>query len=334
MPRPAARRPCQSTYPAGSTLKTLHASFPHTRAQLRPRSMLRAPGSRLPSGPGTRALEPRKRLASCVGRESNPGQLLGRQLCSPLYHQRCTARAAPRRRPRVRSSAFTPSLHRLGRLAQPCPDVLPDRSSAPPHAPAAAARRRSRAGPAQLCGSAGPTARRPPLGGALAALRLPGPRPPTHAAPPRPAGLGPSPPAGPRAHIPHRRRTPHGRHPPVPRAAPSSPASPPRGSVASPRSALSTATRQAPWPRQEALAGLWRSRTRARRRGGVARKGKGWRWSTAGRPDTRRRPAPLVGRWREEKKGPGGKRLERAATAATKKGVLPPRRGIEPRSPA
>ena len=26
--------------------------------------------------------------ANCVGRESNPGQLLGRQLCSPLYHQR------------------------------------------------------------------------------------------------------------------------------------------------------------------------------------------------------------------------------------------------------
>ena len=24
----------------------------------------------------------------CVGRESNPGQLLGRQLCSPLYHRR------------------------------------------------------------------------------------------------------------------------------------------------------------------------------------------------------------------------------------------------------
>ena len=23
----------------------------------------------------------------CIGRESNPGQLLGRQLCSPLYHQ-------------------------------------------------------------------------------------------------------------------------------------------------------------------------------------------------------------------------------------------------------
>ena len=24
----------------------------------------------------------------CVGRESNSGQLLGRQLCSPLYHRR------------------------------------------------------------------------------------------------------------------------------------------------------------------------------------------------------------------------------------------------------
>ena len=29
-----------------------------------------------------------QRKAACVGRESNPGQLLGRQLCSPLYHQR------------------------------------------------------------------------------------------------------------------------------------------------------------------------------------------------------------------------------------------------------
>lgn len=26
-------------------------------------------------------------LMICIGRESNPGQLLGRQLCSPLYHQ-------------------------------------------------------------------------------------------------------------------------------------------------------------------------------------------------------------------------------------------------------
>ena len=27
--------------------------------------------------------------ATCDGWESNPGQLLGRQLCSPLYHHRC-----------------------------------------------------------------------------------------------------------------------------------------------------------------------------------------------------------------------------------------------------
>ena len=31
---------------------------------------------------------PSKREIVCVGRESNPGQLLGRQLCSPLYHRR------------------------------------------------------------------------------------------------------------------------------------------------------------------------------------------------------------------------------------------------------
>ena len=34
------------------------------------------------------AQQPYQEMAYCVGRESNPGQLLGRQLCSPLYHQR------------------------------------------------------------------------------------------------------------------------------------------------------------------------------------------------------------------------------------------------------
>ena len=29
-----------------------------------------------------------KKVCNCDGRESNPGQLLGRQLCSPLYHHR------------------------------------------------------------------------------------------------------------------------------------------------------------------------------------------------------------------------------------------------------
>ena len=28
------------------------------------------------------------KTGACDGRESNPGQLLGRQLCSPLYHHR------------------------------------------------------------------------------------------------------------------------------------------------------------------------------------------------------------------------------------------------------
>lgn len=54
---------------------------------------------RNPSAPGvaTGALGPAIQGQSmpaggkgCVGRESNPGQLLGRQLCSPLYHQRHT----------------------------------------------------------------------------------------------------------------------------------------------------------------------------------------------------------------------------------------------------
>ena len=30
-----------------------------------------------------------KTFFHCISRESNPGQLLGRQLCSPLYHWRC-----------------------------------------------------------------------------------------------------------------------------------------------------------------------------------------------------------------------------------------------------
>ena len=33
-----------------------------------------------------------KQKWKCVGRESNPGQLLGRQLCSPLYHRRHATR--------------------------------------------------------------------------------------------------------------------------------------------------------------------------------------------------------------------------------------------------
>lgn len=65
--------------------------------------------------------EPRglvKRSTRCVGRESNPGQLLGRQLCSPLYHQRrpppgtgCRAGHRRRRGLPTRPSAPTGSAH-------------------------------------------------------------------------------------------------------------------------------------------------------------------------------------------------------------------------------
>lgn len=134
-----------------------------------------APGSRLPWGLATGALETRKRLASCVGRESNPGQLLGRQLCSPLYHQRCTARAAPRRRPRVRPGVCTRlwSPPRRPSAPRPCPDDPPVHSAAQLLAPAEAARRPTRASPTRLGGSPGPPATRP-----WGALRGPPPPPP------------------------------------------------------------------------------------------------------------------------------------------------------------
>ena len=38
--------------------------------------------------PDTTDLCTKARIKTCVSRESNPGQLLGRQLCSPLYHWR------------------------------------------------------------------------------------------------------------------------------------------------------------------------------------------------------------------------------------------------------
>ena len=59
---------------------------------------------------------------------------------------------------------------------------------------------------------------------------------------------------------------------------------------------------------------------------------KGWgRW-TAGRPGTRRRPDD--GRPRRSAPAPREQEVGPRGAQATKKGVLPPRRGIEPRSPA
>ncbi|XP_038445431.1 basic proline-rich protein-like, partial [Canis lupus familiaris] len=107
-------------------------------------------------------------------------------------------RAAPGRRPRLRTSASSPSRHRLRRLPQPCPDVPAGRSSAPSRAPPAAARRPP-AHPTQpwlLRRHDRPPPPPPALGGALAALRLPGPRLP--AGEPAPCPL---PPPGSRAAV-------------------------------------------------------------------------------------------------------------------------------------
>ncbi|XP_038442383.1 collagen alpha-1(I) chain-like [Canis lupus familiaris] len=110
-------------------------------------------------------------------RESNPGR---------------GARAAPGRRPRLRTSASSPSRHRLRRLPQPCPDVPAGRSSAPSRAPPAAARRPTRATPTQPWllrrhdrpppppPASGGRSRRPAAPGPSASARPP--RPPPRAA--------------------------------------------------------------------------------------------------------------------------------------------------------
>ncbi|XP_038304701.1 basic proline-rich protein-like isoform X1 [Canis lupus familiaris] len=107
----------------------------------------------------------------------------------PTLH---TARAAPGRRPRLRTSASSPSRHRLRRLPQPCPDVPAVRSSAPSRAPPAAARRPTRATPTQPWllrrhdrpppppPASGGRSRRPAAPGPSASARPP--RPPPRAA--------------------------------------------------------------------------------------------------------------------------------------------------------
>lgn len=164
-----------------------------------------------------------KRWARCVGRESNPGQLLGRQLCSPLYHQRCTARAAPTRRPRARRSAVSPPpplpLRRPGaaRPRRPVRQQLCAASGATVGRPG----RLNRSSPTQLPSPPARTllGRGAGWGRAVAALLLPGPR--LHAAarpPPRarhlwfPARQSPSPTAVGRGHSPAPKGD--GTHPP------------------------------------------------------------------------------------------------------------------------
>ena len=162
-----------------------------------------------PNAPAGRALELSKRSARCVGRESNPGQLLGRQLCSPLYHQRSTARAAARRRPRARPSILSPP------PPHPCPDAPSAGGSAPPPpAPPAATRRPKRASATRSPGihrphrpRAAPPRPSGPSLPAAARQRLPaltpggqrGARSFQH-----PAGQSPTPPGAGRGHFPRR----------------------------------------------------------------------------------------------------------------------------------
>ncbi|XP_059001383.1 basic proline-rich protein-like [Mustela lutreola] len=199
---------------------------------------LRAPGC---TGLATGVLETRKRLACCVGRESNPGQLLGRQLCSPLYHQRCTARAAPRT-PAQGSGpgACTLSGHRLWppppppSTPWPCPDDPPIHSAALLHGPSSG---RPPSHPRQPHAAGPLRGARPPANRLWEALAPPGlswshRRPPTPLLPAGKPGLRDPRPSGhalplgllhrvlAKATSPRPRTARHTRGPPVPRAPP------------------------------------------------------------------------------------------------------------------
>ena len=126
----------------------------HTPKAAGPAGWLPAPSSLSPpNAPAGRTVQLSKRSARCVGRESNPGQLLGRQLCSPLYHQRYTMRVISRRRPQARLSILSPTPP----PPLPCPDAPSAGRSAPPPAPPAVARRPNRATVKQQTRSTGRT---------------------------------------------------------------------------------------------------------------------------------------------------------------------------------
>lgn len=314
-----------------SACSTLEAQ---NTARTRPRCELLGSRAPAPAGP---SLELGKRWAGCVGRESNPGQLLGRQLCSPLYHQRCTARAGPRRQA-LGSHECIPAARSAWRssVTTPCTQLG-----------SSAARQLCRSAPPQ----APPTHGRPPGGVAPVPRALPwtasGGRSRCLAAAGGLRDLPTRPPAG--------RTKPwcSGRSArPLPAARGHGSACQPSrqlGSwaaghlcVASPGAqggshlrrglssgAVGTGERR-PWLGR----GDQPSAPRGRREWEW-----GWEWaciwSAVGGLGTRWRPAA---RWRAEggQEGvPGGERLDgRRAAPATKKGVWPPRRGIEPRSPA
>ena len=145
---------CRLTF---STLKTLctPSLLAHTPKDAGHRAVSTLPALSPTNAPAGRAVDLSKRSARCVGRESNPGQLLGRQLCSPLYHQRYTARAASRSHARGRHSILlTP---KLPPPPYHCTDAPRTGGCAPPPAPAAK-RRLIRATAKRQPESSGPNA--------------------------------------------------------------------------------------------------------------------------------------------------------------------------------
>lgn len=298
-----------------------------------------------PNAPARRALELSKRSAGCVGRESNPGQLLGRQLCSPLYHQRSTARAAATRRPRARPSILSPPPP-----PHPCPDARqPEalrrrrRPQQPRGAPSAPALRRRRDPPAPPpCGP--PALRSPPRPANASALTPGGQRGARSFQ--HPAGQSPTPPGAGRGHFPRRqgdtgptclhasrrRDEPRGVAVASLRAHSGSHWGSVRGRVAGPPDPAMVG--QGRGVAKEALAPPWRPCARRRQR---AQAGAllGQRGSTGARPGTAvGRPGASPKDGGRGRRALGGLAAGQRGTAATKKGVLPPRRGIEPRSPA
>ncbi len=80
--------------PSISTGLRVHTSLTEARQLQRSEKVI--PGRRgragqvgAGAGTGRERKNNMNRLQNCDGRESNPGQLLGRQLCLPLYHHRC-----------------------------------------------------------------------------------------------------------------------------------------------------------------------------------------------------------------------------------------------------
>ncbi|XP_058392900.1 basic proline-rich protein-like [Diceros bicornis minor] len=286
----------------GCTLKTLRAPPSRTHAHGR------GPGSRPPapgSGPGGPCGSAKGRPAALAGNRTRVNCLEG------SYAHHYTTNAAQPGPPRDAGPGLAPApsrRRRCRRPAQPCPDAPPARSSALPQAPPTAAPRQT-----QRPSSAGPTA----SGGALAAVLRQRARP------------SPSPPAAPPGHF--REAPRRGTHPtPDPS-----------------RQLCSCASR-----RKEPIAPATLAGPLVGRRGEEQRKpslgcgeqapgeeedkeeGRRVRVGEGGQPGHESAACASLEGGGGRRRALGRKRLDGERCRRPKEGVLPPRRGIEPRSPA